>query len=479
MSITATFYTFAKQKNSTKRPSGGHSFSIFLKDPCSVTNPTILLSTSTPVSYNYCYIPLFDRYYWVSDWVSDHNMWQASLSVDVLASWRDTIRSSSQYVLRSASEWDGYIIDPFYPGTLKKSYAEHNFATTEKCFDSANFTYIIGVVNGEPNVPRLGGVTYYALTGQQLQDLMNALLGDASYLGDNGTFPILFGITKEVMQALVNPMQYIVDSYMLPWSVPYTTPSDLKVGWYTLPGFGSNIATLQLTNQVYRNTFFTLDYTLPYHPQFTTRGAYMKGEPFTHITLYAGIFGEIQLDSTMLVYNDTAIHFSVTGDYTGCCELTVTGKQSGCVLAKRTADAKIPFKISQMYQDRLGMISNVMSQATGGVAAGAQLAMGNPSGMTGYAGTVLNSFEASMPKVSSSGMPGSLFEILKTWKIVFEFTECVDEDLAQRGRPLCQVKTLSTLSGFVTIADPELDISCYGSEYDEIISYMSGGFYLE
>ena len=94
MAITATFYTFSKRKNSTGRPSGGSSNNIYIKDPSSVLNPQIMLETSNPTAYNYCYIPTFDRYYFISDWISDHGMWQANCVVDVLASWKNSINSS-------------------------------------------------------------------------------------------------------------------------------------------------------------------------------------------------------------------------------------------------------------------------------------------------------------------------------------------------------------------------------------------------
>lgn len=486
MSITATFYTFSKRKNSTKRPSGGTSFNILIKEPSSVLSPSIELQTSNPRAYNYCYIPSYDRYYFVSDWVSDHNRWTANLTVDVLASWRDSIRASRQYVLRSASSYNSYISDPLYPGTLKKDFESHEFALDEKCFNSQNFTYVIGVMNGIANTPRLGGITYYVLTANQIQNLMNALLGDADYLGKSSggswVFPDLFGITKEVMQALVNPTQYIVDSYMLPYSIPYTATSKFKIGWWTLPGFTDDVQVVLTQNQVYKNSFYTCDYLLPAHPQ-NTRGAYMNGNPYTQRTLNAGCFGEIQLDCNDLVYANTHITMNVAGDYLGNCELIITGKQNGALITRRNACVKIPFKIGQMFQDRIGMAQNVIDQVTTGVSAGMSPFSGDIAKTTGsfggYGSAVLDSFSTSMPKVSIFGSTGALFDVIKTWRIDSYFTYCVDDDQSQRGKPLCEDVYLNTLSGFCLVADPDIEFTCYDTEYTEIASYMSSGFFLE
>lgn len=487
MSIVVAFGTFSKRKNSTKRipTSSLISFNCNLKEPCTVLNPVIELSTNTNMrQYNVAKIGDFDRYYFISDWEQDHGRWIAHMAVDVLASWRTSIFTSTQYVLRSASSYDTYIADSFYPGTLKKTYSHHDFTGDEKCF-MQDLTYVIGVMNGIANAPRIGGVTYYILTAAQIQSLMNALLGNADYLGDNGTFPTLFGITKEVMQALVNPTQYMVDSFCLPYAIPSESGSlvvdgvNFTIGWWALPGFTGTVKALMPANMVYRNVIYGQDVDLEYHPQHITRGSYVNGAPFTQITLYAGPFGEMQIDTNMLVYGDTAIHFQVSADFMGNCELLVTGKNSGCLLARRNAIVKIPFKIGQMFQDRIEMAKNALQQAVGGFGAGISLVGGNVGGMGGYGGTVLDSLQTSMPKVSMVGDTGSLFNVNRAWRIDYEFTHLVDDDVTANGRPLCQEKVLNTLSGYTVVQDPDIEFGCYADEYDQIASYMTSGFFLE
>ena len=481
--FNAHFYIFHKRKNSTKRPSGdGTIFRITLKDPSSILNPLIMLECSNPRAYNYCYIPEFDRWYFVTDWTSDHGFWIASCSVDVLASWRTSIRSSRQYVLRSGSTYDGNIADPLYPGTDKIVSTTETFTGDEEIFKQSEFSYVIGVVNGTPDADRIGGVTYYILTEIELKSLMNALLGDASYLGDNGTFPTLFGITKEVMQALVNPMQYIVESYLLPYNIALASQEYLTVGWWTLPGFESTkVRCAQAINAKGRYLVRSFDHTLLTHPQHT-RGAYMNGSPFTERTLYAQVFGDIPFDCNQLAVGNTDIHVAVWGDIYGDCELIITGKQNGNVICKRQANVASPFKISQMYQDRIGMAKNAIQQVTSGAGFALGMLKSDDMGISaggGYAGACLDSLSASFPLMAAEGNRGSIYGINTDWQLVNKFTYCVDDDYSQRGRPLCQDKTLSDLSGYVQILDPDIEFACYDSEYDQIAQFMTSGFFLE
>ena len=55
----------------------------------------------------------------------------------------------------------------------------------------------------------------------------------------------------------------------------------------------------------------------------------------------------------------------------------------------------------------------------------------------------------------------------------------VNEDLAHRGRPLCQSKTINTLSGFIMCSDAHAEIPCFDEERQQIVNYMNTGFYYE
>ena len=67
-----------------------------LRDECSITSPSILVEANSLVDYNYCYIPEFKRYYFISDITSvRNNLWRVSLKCDVLESFKKDILNLS------------------------------------------------------------------------------------------------------------------------------------------------------------------------------------------------------------------------------------------------------------------------------------------------------------------------------------------------------------------------------------------------
>lgn len=76
--------------------STGETFSCVLRAEASITEPVILLEyDGNPSNYNYCYIPDFSRYYYITDITSArNNLWIISCRVDVLMSFKESILSS-------------------------------------------------------------------------------------------------------------------------------------------------------------------------------------------------------------------------------------------------------------------------------------------------------------------------------------------------------------------------------------------------
>ena len=109
MALTVKFYSVSKAVNSTALPTGEPmaEYECRMLDACSILRPVILLNVgpqANPTGANYAYIAEYNRYYWVSDWTVNRGQWVATLSIDPLASWKEEIGSTFQYVLRSSSE---------------------------------------------------------------------------------------------------------------------------------------------------------------------------------------------------------------------------------------------------------------------------------------------------------------------------------------------------------------------------------------
>ena len=116
--MTVNFWAFTKKSNSTARPSAtpAQSLDCKLKDQSGVLRPVLeVAGISNPSSLNYAQIPVYGRYYYVTDWTYYRGIWEASLQVDAMATYKLVIGSESKYVLRSSYASTPSAIDTLYP----------------------------------------------------------------------------------------------------------------------------------------------------------------------------------------------------------------------------------------------------------------------------------------------------------------------------------------------------------------------------
>ena len=104
--MNITFYKNSSEKEKIgKSLSSGLTLSGNLRDECSITSPSILVEATSLVDYNYCYIPEFKRYYFISDITSvRNNLWRVSLKCDVLESFKSDILNSSCIVNKQQNQ---------------------------------------------------------------------------------------------------------------------------------------------------------------------------------------------------------------------------------------------------------------------------------------------------------------------------------------------------------------------------------------
>lgn len=84
-----------------------------LKDSSSVVDPSFMIESEYDLSlYNYCYIPEFHRFYYITGIeVIRTNMWAISCHVDVLMSFKTNIRSLSGIISRQEWQYNLYLND--------------------------------------------------------------------------------------------------------------------------------------------------------------------------------------------------------------------------------------------------------------------------------------------------------------------------------------------------------------------------------
>lgn len=85
-------------------------------DKTDILNPIIKLGKAMdPLTYNYVYIPEFNRYYFVSEPPTfDAGYYTLKLHVDVLMSWKDYINKQKAIIKRNETRFNMYLDDAQY-----------------------------------------------------------------------------------------------------------------------------------------------------------------------------------------------------------------------------------------------------------------------------------------------------------------------------------------------------------------------------
>lgn len=101
-----------------------------IKEETSTVEPKITVKSSSPIIYNYAYIPSFRRYYYISNVTNIGNdLWSVSLKVDVLMSFKgDILNYNVVAVKQSKSAYsDEYIDDGSLVANAKNFTRTFNF----------------------------------------------------------------------------------------------------------------------------------------------------------------------------------------------------------------------------------------------------------------------------------------------------------------------------------------------------------------
>ena len=83
------------------------------------------------------------------------------------------------------------------------------------------------------------------------------------------------------------------------------------------------------------------------------------------------------------------------------------------------------------------------------------------------------------PQVLSSGHNGSMVDYKQTAYLCSTFNIVTDNDNTRLGSPLCKIRTIKNIPGYIVVMNPSVDINCTDPERTAIANYMSAGFYYE
>ena len=503
--MNITFYQFSKRTNSTKIVNvAGTTLTCELKGTTTIFNPTLVIK-AVPASWNpiwnYCYIPGFSRYYFVDNWTWLNGVWECSLVCDVLASFKTEIGNMSEYVLRSSYEADSRITDDAY---IVKAQAQTHMTMLPEFFVrvmTAGF-YIVGII-GKESTATQGAITYYQMDADQMARLRAYLLSD-TFLSDQGLTNLANFIPADATKVIYNPYQYIVSCMWFPLpmsaidSAWKTSVSTIDFGWWNT---GTGFSAYRLASNVPYYTR-TENISLTSHPQIS-RGEYMNHSPYTSRVLRMSPFSEIQIPDSYLDTGDL-LSLQLQVDFiTGIGNLVIEARTSENItrmlITRLTQKIGVDIQLAQVgtdyygartaeLQDMTGMLNTGLSALSSvdlsswGKAFATAAVAGSKIG-AGYAtyevASMNNYLKAKAPQLLTSGSNGSLLSIAQNNYLCETFYICVDDDNAQLGRPLCKVRTLNTIPGYIIVRTPDISIACFEVERTLIAEFLTTGFFYE
>lgn len=531
-------FIWNKNRRSTDHPSivGATPNQCKLKAPSSVLDPVIEFKVSpasqgNTIKTNYCYIPEFSRWYYVVNTIMDGNIVRLYLHVDELASWETEIKNSTQYVLRSASNYDPTIKDGKYPMLAKRPYGDPTVYGTQKPnpLQPAASTYgvfVVGVISDDISLS--GGVTYYAMSYLTVSSFIHTLFTLATQWGNEGQ-----DLADALKESITDPMQYIVSMMWFPYTVTDfinrgivgSGTNSLKVGYWpmTITGqaypYTASVLNLEFTN--------VEDLAIPAHPQAASRGSYMNFAPFSRYFLsFYPFAGLVELDASKVggaggvycVYTVdlrtgkgvcsicTAYNGSSYSDWSPKSPLQVIEAQIGVPIPLATIRTEMTYnpltymqRLAASLSSGFGGFDQVIPKTLEKWKLQANIAL-SPASATNEAVAenvagwkqqlealpdMADILDEAATLGSTAEMIGSQGTISLNSRMPIAawgcFYEAAADDPTRFGRPLCQSKQLSALSGFVQCDTPIISGGANGmmaEEREAIETMLAVGIYL-
>lgn len=488
------FYYHRKKVNSTALPIQGTFKNCSIKDVSSIINPYIEIAEnlSTAPPWNYCYIPEYNRYYWIIEWTWERGFWSAELSVDVLASYRENIFNSTLYVVRSASNYDGNIIDKLYPTKIDNELIRVPLLQPWSVdVIPTNGTFVIGVT--APSGGYFGSMNYYAMSQSGYAKLCDYLSSQAVTTEEGFNED---DCSLALQKALVDPFQYIKSCKWIP--LAYNDTNFKGVHRTSLPIYQWSVDVGACTQLVkcYGSVEFNVD--MRRHPQTNDRGMFVNYEPYTNINMFLPPFGTFPLDTTYTGINRSGFQVSMLVDYItggGAYYVQVLDSESRqCgIIANGYGQVAVDMQLSQVNTSMMGLAFTKAGVGVDELVSGLSLGQMTPTdtigenpisnvgGIIRNAGmqSIGNAVQARFSKAVTSGTQGGFSSYAHVPYIDYQFFTLVDDDITEEGRPLMQNVRLGNLSGYCICKNGDVAIGGTAQEQNAIKTYLESGVYIE
>ena len=478
----------SKEVNSTYKPNVNDSdfIEVRLKDRTSLLTPTFEIYNTdiTGLSeVNYVVAKEFNRCYWIVDITfTSNNIAELECKEDVLATYRDQILNSTQFVMRSESEYSNAYTDPVLP---MQAFVEERY-TTRTIEEFKKGFFVLGVGGGES----LLGTNFYVMDAIMLRVFVKYIFNADNFaeLIDNKVSKMFFNPMEYISTCIYFPYEFVADSEGI-WNT-----DKIKLGFYewevpvSIGSYCKEIPDPTVTiDKVYEYQLSVLHkYDVGNFRNFAPYASYKTFLPFRGtIDLPNGIVGNTETIGFKTVCDLTSgkaftdIYFMESGEKRF---LQREEYQIGVQVPITFIDNSPTGQVISGFSGALEKAYETGVNAEGGAleslkAYGSSLLDSLSEGVENAVGVVTsgsNILSGGGMKLSVGGVGEGVYNNQIFMITLQQSTPTLP--LNTFGAPLMQPRKLSSLSGYVEIANPEIMINtATQTELLTINNFMKGG----
>ena len=475
----ASFYTFAKRKNSTLQPTGTHStIDIQLKSGTSLISPTFLLSYSGRPAFNY--VIYEGRNYFINDITSVRNdLWELACTEDFLGSWKTDIGSTTALIL--------------YASGGRSDIIDKRIGITDDIIIHNNSAAI-------PNItisPLGAGSIVLAVTG--VGSFGNFILDDNSKLSE-----ILDGVDTWWGSQSISNAWDALKQFIFGGSAAECVKNCLGMPFkLTDSSFSGNIGPVQTINlgryPVYDaggapiyfhkivNPIYSVTTTIAIPWEYSD---WRRHSPYTSVFIYLPFIGCLSLSADEICEAsslDVKYAFNLcSGDI--AVEVSIDSPIKIIATASASVGMNMTFGSSNISGDKIvsaaatgitAIAGAAATIASGGAAAPAVVAGIAGAGM-GAAGVVQGlGGDTHGGGGLSGGASGALTDHIMVSTVSLELTDTQSNLDSVMGKPVMKKATIGSYSGYVQTDGMEVAGNMLDQEREAINNLCNGGIYYE
>ena len=435
---------FVKRKNSTKIPTtDGTKKNVVLKGHCTTMNPSFFITGAV----GYGYLKAWGNYYWITNIGFDiNNAEYIDCKIDVLASWRNVIHSSTFFIDRCADA--NYYNTDIPDGALS---VEDMVASVSSASTSCNFAsgllYIVRILGRGDT----GGVGTFVTNLANMSNIFSQMWTDI----DNG---LGLGDLEEFMQMwIADPIKYVVGVYSTPIGASvYGNNISPKTVYFG--GHETNITWDRIDNGSVTMFSGTLNKPSSIYSDFRR-----SDDAFSSYTIYIPTVGTLPLSADLI---ETTLSMEIGADLLSG-DLLFSLKSNGSVVAS--------YRSNCYATQSIGVVNEADGMITGAIQAGSSAATANLGG-------VINGVKKAIsPSPSMIGSQGGTGCVTTANEIVITCTQKQSGEfpIADYGRPCCKNLLISNLTGFVKCGNASIEISGADDIRNQINNFLNSGFFVE